>query len=209
MTCGIYSITNTVCGRTYIGQSKNAEKRWRAHRHNLRAGTHGNIRLQRAWNRDGEASFVFSIVEECDVSALTERESFHVRRCPKRYNFSDCVDAPTRGRRMPKWLKKKISASLKGRKKSAATRRRMRAPKSKAHRRAIGAAQIGRVQKQETRVTISRAMGGSIVIGANEFMTVSFNTLQDAARAGYNPGHISECLRGHRKRHRGMSWRRG
>lgn len=39
-------------------------------------------------------------------------------------------------------------------------------------------------------------------------LTVSFDSLADAERAGYSAGHISSCLSGKRKKHKGLVWKR-
>lgn len=60
---GIYAIVNTVNGKTYIGSSSNIEQRWYGHRRDLRGGHHHSSVLQRAWNKYGEAAFVFQVME--------------------------------------------------------------------------------------------------------------------------------------------------
>lgn len=74
MTSGIYCIENIKNGRAYIGQSSNISRRWAQHKSDLRAGRHDNEHLQRAWNKYGEKSFLFSIVEECPVEMLDDAE---------------------------------------------------------------------------------------------------------------------------------------
>lgn len=67
---GIYLITNNANGKAYVGQARKISIRWSIHRHHLRHGTHNNHYLQRAWDKLGEASFVFSI--EVDLSHIPE-----------------------------------------------------------------------------------------------------------------------------------------
>lgn len=62
---GIYRILNTVTGHAYIGSSDNIADRMARHRRNLRAGTHANPRLQRAWVKYGRDAFDFETV--CQV----------------------------------------------------------------------------------------------------------------------------------------------
>ena len=68
---GIYKIVNKVNGKYYVGSTKNFDKRWRRkHRKQLRGNYHTNLRLQRAWNKYGENSFEFQIIELAEISSL-------------------------------------------------------------------------------------------------------------------------------------------
>lgn len=73
-TSGVYQIVNIVNGRKYIGSSKNIEKRFEEHRKNLKTNKHINIILQRSYNKYGENSFIYEIVEECELDKLFEFE---------------------------------------------------------------------------------------------------------------------------------------
>lgn len=62
MRCGLYKILGPG-GRFYIGQSINIPERWHYHRTQLRRGTHGNAKLQNAWNKYGEKAFIFGVID--------------------------------------------------------------------------------------------------------------------------------------------------
>lgn len=65
MTC-CYLITNSVNGKKYVGSAAVCTyTRWHCHLTQLRSGNHGNKHLQSAWNKYGENSFDFTILEEC------------------------------------------------------------------------------------------------------------------------------------------------
>lgn len=76
---GIYKITNTVNGKVYVGSATRFTGRWSKHRTDLNKNCHDNQKLQRAWNKYGEAAFVFSVLEyvenKCD---LIQREQFWI-----------------------------------------------------------------------------------------------------------------------------------
>jgi hypothetical protein len=74
MKSGIYSITNLKNGKVYIGYAKNIRIRWNHHRSALRLGKHPNKHLQDSWNRHGESSFEFKVVELCTEELLCRRE---------------------------------------------------------------------------------------------------------------------------------------
>lgn len=71
---GIYCIENKINHKSYIGSSKNLYQRLLKHFALLRHNRHENAHLQNAWNKYGESSFEWSIIETCDTSILTERE---------------------------------------------------------------------------------------------------------------------------------------
>lgn len=74
---GIYKITNTVNGKSYVGSSVNIWSRWCLHKRQLLQGIHHSIKLQRAWNMYGSESFSFSVVELVEnKNQLLDREQF-------------------------------------------------------------------------------------------------------------------------------------
>ena len=75
---GIYKITNMNTGKCYVGQSIDIEKRWKQHEYMLNKKKHHSIKLQNSWNKHGEKSFKFEIVEECDVLELNNLERFYI-----------------------------------------------------------------------------------------------------------------------------------
>lgn len=78
--CGIYTITNTVNNKIYVGSTTRLfSQRWGDHRVGLRAKKHANIHLQRAWNKYGEDVFKFKIIELVDVPTnILKREQFWI-----------------------------------------------------------------------------------------------------------------------------------
>jgi predicted GIY-YIG superfamily endonuclease len=78
MSIGIYKIQNLLNGKIYIGQSVDIEKRWSTHKAELKNNYHHNIHLQSAWNKYGENNFEFSIVEECIIDQLNQREIYWI-----------------------------------------------------------------------------------------------------------------------------------
>lgn len=78
MTIGIYKIVNIINNKIYVGKSTNIEIRWQRHKNDLRRNKHDNIYLQRSYNTHGIDSFEFSIIEECSVDTLLEREQHYL-----------------------------------------------------------------------------------------------------------------------------------
>lgn len=78
MQTGIYEIVNTVNGKRYVGSSVNIPRRWAAHRHLLRHGKSNNHKLKAAWEKYGEQSFAFNVLELCSKEELIEKEQYHI-----------------------------------------------------------------------------------------------------------------------------------
>ena len=79
MKSGVYKITNLVNGKFYIGSSKDIDWRWYCHKHYLKSGKHDNPKLQHSWNKHGENTFIFDIIEEVnDEKLLLEREQYYL-----------------------------------------------------------------------------------------------------------------------------------
>lgn len=76
--CGIYCIENINTHKKYIGQSKNIHRRWTMHKWELNNNIHDNDYLQKAWNKYGSSNFTFSIIEECPIDKLDERELYYI-----------------------------------------------------------------------------------------------------------------------------------
>ena len=63
---GVYKITNKINGKIYIGSTFSNggfEKRWYTHKNLLKRNKHYNKILQNSWNKYGEDSFEFEIIE--------------------------------------------------------------------------------------------------------------------------------------------------
>jgi group I intron endonuclease len=84
-TSGIYQIRCMPTGKIYIGSAVDLRERWEHHRQSLRRGDHRNLHLQNAWDKYGEASFEFSVLELVDVPALLSAEQ-------KWIDGTGCVD---------------------------------------------------------------------------------------------------------------------
>lgn len=61
---GVYTITNLIDNKIYVGKAKNIRMRNQSHFCSLRKNKHGNQHLQSAYNKYGEKNFVFEILEE-------------------------------------------------------------------------------------------------------------------------------------------------
>lgn len=85
---GIYQIRNIIGGKIYIGSAINLEGRKRGHFSKLINGKHHSCYLQNAYNKYGENSFVFEILEYCEKECLIEREQFYIDALCPEYNIA-------------------------------------------------------------------------------------------------------------------------
>jgi group I intron endonuclease len=74
MKTGVYKILNKVNNKVYIGSATFIEKRWRDHKWYLNHNIHHNSHLQLSWNKYGADAFEFTILLECLISELLEKE---------------------------------------------------------------------------------------------------------------------------------------
>jgi group I intron endonuclease len=129
MTQGIYKIINVVTNDFYVGSSNKFAVRKREHWRQLRNNKHHNKHLQNSWNKYGESSFIFVIVENLPIGKdIHAAENVwlkeHVGK-PYCYNISIDAFAPATGcfgDKNPMWgktfshteeAKKRISAASK------------------------------------------------------------------------------------------------
>ena len=84
---GIYSIINTINNKMYIGSSKHLSKRKTRHFYDLRNNKHHNVILQRAFEKYGETSFTFEVIEYCSEEELFKLEQYYIDTLAPEYNI--------------------------------------------------------------------------------------------------------------------------
>jgi len=147
---GIYKIVCVQTGKIYVGSTVNLRKRWYEHRGALRANRHDNRHLQSAWNKYGESSFYFEIIEYVMPFALLIREQWwldHLKPYDKQgYNITKHAESP--GLNPSAETRRLISIAGKGK------------PHTAEHSANISTALKGHEVSTETRAKISNAHKG-------------------------------------------------
>ena len=98
---GIYKFTNKITGKSYIGQSKNIQKRYNAHKSkcNDTNKEKENTYFHRMLEKYGFDNFTFEILEECEEADLDSREIYYIDKLktlyPNGYNVSRGANLPT------------------------------------------------------------------------------------------------------------------
>lgn len=99
---GIYKIENLINGKVYIGQSRNIEKRWTAHRtrpFNQNSKQY-DLALYRSIRKYGLENFSFVVLEETLIEDLDNREKYWIEyydshNKEKGYNLTDGGNSAT------------------------------------------------------------------------------------------------------------------
>ena len=148
MICGVYSIQNTMTGRTYIGSSENVKDRLTRHKRLLAHGKHHSRKLQKDYDLYGAKAFKAKILLICRKEDLLFFEQRAIRvfnSVNVGYNVAEIAGAPMRGRKHTDETKKKMSKASKGKKKSPE------------HAKHIGDVQRGKPLSPEHREKIKEA----------------------------------------------------
>lgn len=195
---GIYKITNVINNKIYIGSSNNVYKRKNEHFSSLKANTHCNKHLQRAYNIYGKDNFKFEIIETCKENDLLIIEQKYLDKyfdngvtC---YNENPIADKPPSQQGKIPWNKgktniysketlQKMSNLKKGIKLSENTKSKIR------------------YTTQNKEYKTSKKV---LCIEKN----IIFKSIKEAERVtGVNRVNISKCCNGERKTAGGYNWK--
>ena len=228
---GIYKITNLPTGRFYIGSAVNVERRWKRHASDLNAQRHHNSKLQRAWNKYGQAAFTFELLEEVsDLAILLEREQHYMDTLKPFYNINpkagsglgyrhtDESRAKMSKKARAHWASmsdeekvakgKEHAEKIRGKTHTEETRQKM----SEAHKRTpMTAKQLANLERRNTPEAVAkRALKQSktyIVTFPDGTEATVKNLTQFCRENGLSQAHLSSVATGKRNHHKGYKAR--
>lgn len=212
---GIYKITNTITGDSYVGQSVNIKRRFMEHK----TPKGPNTPLKAAIKEYGVDKFSFEILEECGKEALDEKEIYWIAKLKPSYNRCEGGSGCT-GHVVTDELRKRLSeknkeywASLPEKEKEEICKR-LTGP-AKGHvvsdetKQKLRSANLGKKQSKETiqkrAVTIKqRKLNGYVRVNGKHKKKVIcietnqvFNSVKETAEHfSVHPSGITACLKG-------------
>ena len=125
---GIYGIFNTTNNKILVGSSCDIDARISNHKGRAKANKHGNPHFQSAWNKYGQSSFEFRVLEECPEDMLIVREDawieyYHSLDLGRGYNMQNA--SRSKGRPLSEQGRINMSIAKKGFKHTAESRAKM------------------------------------------------------------------------------------
>ncbi len=159
---GIYVICSLIDDRCYVGGAKDILARMKNHKWNLQQGTHCNPKLQNFYNKYGNDSLEFMILEFCKLEVLVEREQYFMDTLLPEFNIYPKARSPL-GHKCSEETRRKISKSLKERYSIPENRARIigfTGSHSKESRAKMRASALGRIHSEISRAKISLSLRG-------------------------------------------------
>lgn len=214
---GIYRFLNTTNGKSYIGRSNDLRHRYCEHINLLRKGIEPCTKLNRAWQKYGEESFVYEILCYCAEDMLNTLEKYYIQKFDSFKNGYNCTTGGGGivGYRHTAKTKEKIGRASKGKTYSAEERKKMSERQkgrrlTDAHKKALSEAWN---EDRRRLMTATRSgennpnYGKTGRFACNRTAVISntgdfFFTIADAAKWCNlsSRGNISSCCRGKRAR---------
>lgn len=149
---GIYAIIHVETNRCYVGSAIRIDRRWAAHRSQLKALKHGNSKLQSGWNKHGAVAFRLEVIQRVESpDNLLVWEQFWIDKLKPFYNLRIVANSNL-GMKFSDETRAKMSASGKGKRKGWVHSDETKAKMSTAAK--------GRVLSDETKAKLSASGKG-------------------------------------------------
>jgi group I intron endonuclease len=207
MKSGIYTITNLIDNKIYLGYTFYFNKRRSDHFDALRRNTHPNIYLQRAFNKYGTDNFKFEILVECKKDFLSSEEHYWatiLKVHDDRYGYNLRPTHPYGRVGHSTETKKKMSINRKGkgRKKGYMV--------SEETKRKIGNIHRGKIVSKEVREKMSEKKNKPIYqLDKNGILIKEWKSTKQAKEiGGFDRSNIIKCLNNKTELYRSYRWKR-
>lgn len=153
---GVYCILSLCNSKIYIGSSKNIYKRIRDHFYLLKNYKHYNTYLNMSFLKYGKSNFCFSVIEECGIDKLIDREQFYIDdfKCTDK-NIGYNIAVSANNTIVSEETRRKISESLIGK-----PGRRLGFKVSESTKEKLRVIFTGKVCSEETKIKISESLKG-------------------------------------------------
>lgn len=231
---GIYTITNLINGKIYLGFCQNFRSRYSDHKITLKNNKHGNSYLQSAYNKYGKDNFKFEILEYCDKEFLANQENYWCNMLNlhnKNFGYNIQPTHPDNLKSHSEETKLKIRTNTKGIKKSEETKKRMSEgmkgkKKSLEHRKNLSLSRTGikinkktlevlklsntgRKHSEEEKIKRAEKIKKPIIqMDLDGNFIKEWNSATDAKKALHIKGaHIYDCCKNKRIKCDNFKWR--
>jgi group I intron endonuclease len=214
----IYTITNLKNSKIYVGSTiRSFYERRNSHKSSLRNKTHVNRHLQRAFNKHGEDSFLFEILEECNIEYCRAQEQYwiNILNVTNRnfgYNILS-VPGSRQNVKHTKETKNKISKGHIGKIVTEKTKAKMKiASKERLIKYAEKYKNFGGRPSDAGIIKIREALSKKVYkYDLNDNFIEEYNSVTEAVLLNNinknNLSNIADCCRGERKTANGFKWK--
>jgi group I intron endonuclease len=190
MASAIYAIVNKTTRDMYVGSAVAVNRRWAAHRRDLRNKCHHSQRLQRAFDKYGPDAFDWEIIQFIDNRAnLIDREQFWINFFSPAYNGRPIANSPL-GTKHSAETRAKMSAAHKGK------------VFSETHRFNLYKAKKGVSTVTDAQRELLRAMGKAHVFSAEQRAKISASLIGNKRAAGKSNKNAAGSVRSAEERAR-------
>lgn len=214
---GIYRFLNITNGKSYIGRSNDLKHRYYEHINLLRKGIEPCTKLNRAWQKYGEDSFVYEVLCYCEEDMLNTLEKQYIQKYDSFKNRYNCtkggdgilgyrhtaeakekIGRAARGKAYTDEEKKKMSERQKGRRLTEEHKKALSEAWNEERRAFMTATRSGKNNPNYGKTGRLASRRTAVISNTGDF----FFTVADAAKWCNlsSRGNISSCCRGSRAR---------
>lgn len=211
MKSGIYQIK--INNSFYIGSSRNIQRRYWEHLWKLKNKKHPNIHLQYLYNKYGEEKFELSILENCTINCLIEKEQYWINLLNPNINKAP-VAGSTLGLKLTNEQCENRRIINTGRKHSLETIKK-RTDKIKGrkytekHKENISKSMLGKKQNQQTiKKRVEKNKKPVACYDLNYILIRIYDSAKTAAlENNYQATNITRCCKNKIKTYKNKIWR--